>query len=180
MEARRCMSKKYIVRLSSDEQVDLEDLIKKGKVAAYKRLHAQLLLKADISEAGPGWPDRRIKEAFNVAIRTIERLRKRLVEEGLERALNRAKPSRVKSTKLDGDQEAHLVALTCSEAPEGQARWSLRLLADKMVELDYVDKISHETVRQVLKKTKLNPGKRKNGVFLQKQMLNLFVLWKIL
>lgn len=174
------MSKKYIVRLSSDERVELEELVKKGKVAAYKRLHAQILLKADISEGSPGWTDTRIQEAFNVTIRTIERLRKRLVEQGLETALNRAKRSRVKSTKLDGEQEAHLVALTCSEAPEGQARWSLRLLADKMVELDYIDTISHETVRQALKKMKLNLGKRKNGVFLRKQTLNLFVLWKIL
>ena len=174
------MSKKYIVRLSSDERVELEELVKKGKVAAYKRLHAQILLKADINEESAGWTDRRIKEAFNVTIRTIERLRKRLVEQGLEAALNRAKRSRVKSTKLDGEQEAHLVALTCSEASEGQARWSLRLLADKMIELDDVDKISHETVRQALKKTKLNLGKRKNGVFLRKQTLNLFVPWKIL
>lgn len=148
------MPKKYIVRLSSDERQDLENLVKKGKAAAYKRLHAQILLQADVSEAGPGWTDRQIEAAFPITLRTIERLRKRLVEDGLEAALNRAKRSRVKSKKLDGEQEAYLVALACSQAPEGHARWSLRLLADKLVELNYVDTISHETVRQALKKTK--------------------------
>ena len=108
------MAKKYIVRLSSEERRELEQLIKKAKAAAYKRLHAQILLKADISEEGAGWKDTRIKEAFNVTIQTVERIRKRLVEQGLEAAINRAKASRVKPTKLDGEQEAHLVALTCS------------------------------------------------------------------
>lgn len=162
------MAKKYIVRLSSDERVELEELVKKGKGAAYKRLRAQILLKADISEGAPGWTDTRIKEAFNVTVQMVEKTRKRLVEQGLEAAINRAKSNRVKSRKLDGEQEAHLVALTCSEAPEGQARWSLRLLADKMVELEYVDQVSHETIRQTLKKTKLSLGKKKNGVFLQR------------
>ena len=174
------MAKKYNVRLSPDERKELEELITKGKVASYKRLHAQVLLKADISEGSPGWKDTKISEAFNVTVQTVERIRKRLVEQGLEAAINRAKSSRVKSRKLDGEQEAHLVALTCSEAPEGQARWSLRLLADKMVELDYVDTVSHETIRQTLKKMKLNLGKRKSGVSLRKQMLTSFVPWKIL
>lgn len=171
------MAKKYIIRLSSDERGELEALIKKGKAAAYKRLHAQIVLKADISEGGLGWPDTRIKEAFNVTVQTVERIRKRLVEHGLEAALNRAKRSRVKSRRLDGEQEAYLVALTCSEAPEGQARWNLRLLADKMVELEYVEKVSYETIRQTLKKTKLNPGKRKNGAFPLKQTRPSFVPW---
>ena len=157
------MSKKYNVRLSLEERIELEELVRKGKAAAYKRLHAQILLKADDSEGSPGWKDTRISEAFNVTVQTVERIRKRLVEQGLEAAINRAKSSRIKSRKLDGEQEAHLVALTSSEAPEGQARWSLRLLADKMVELEYVDTISHETVRQTLKKTKLNLGNTRDG-----------------
>ncbi len=133
-----------------------------------------------MSEGGLGWTDTRIKEAFNVTVQTVERIRKRLVERGLEAAINRAERSRVKSRRLDGEQEAYLVALTCSEAPDGRSRWSLRLLADKMVELDYVDTISYETVRQTLKKTKLNLGKRKNGAFPLKQTPRLFVPWNLL
>ncbi len=147
------MAKKYIVRLTSDERSELEYIVNKGKKAAYKRLHAQILLKADISEEGPGWTDEKISEAFDVTTRTIERTRQRLIENGLEGALNKSKPKKVKSYRLDGEQEAHLIALTCGEPPEGYARWTLRLLADKMVELEYVeDSISYETVRQVLKK----------------------------
>ncbi len=154
------MAKKYIVRLTSDERSELEDIVNKGKKSAYKRLHAQILLKADIS--GPGWTDEKISEAFDVTTRTIERTRQRLVENGLEGALNKSKPKKVKSYRLDGEQEAHLIALTCGEPPEGYARWTLRLLADKMVELEYVeDSLSYETVRQVLKKNKLKPWQKK-------------------
>jgi transposase len=146
------MAARYIVRLSLDERKEFTCLVSKGKVAAYKRLHAQILLKADISEAGPGWSDSKIAETLDVSIRTVERLRKRLVEEGLEAALNRAKQKRVRSRRLDGEQEAHLIALTCGDPPDGYGRWTLRLLADRMVELKYTDTVSHETVRQVLKK----------------------------
>jgi len=154
------MSKKYIVRLSSDERCQLEGLVSKGKVAAYKRLHAQILLKADISE-GPGWIDQKISEAFDVTVQTVENVRKRLVEEGLDAACGRAKRSRVKSRKLDGEQEAYLVALTCSEPPTGESRPRLRLLADQMVELNYVDKVSHETIRTTLKKNEIKPWQKK-------------------
>ena len=148
------MSKKYVVRLSAEERNQLENMVGRGKVAGYKRLHAQILLKADRSEDGTDWIDTKISEAFAVTVRTVENIRRRLVEGGLDAAIGRAKRSPGAATKLDGEQEAHLVALTCSEPPEGQARWSLRLLADKMVELNYAETISHETVRQTLKKMK--------------------------
>ena len=148
------MAKKYIVRLSSEERIELETIVSKGKVAAHKRRHAQVLLKADVSESGPCWTDAQISDAFDITVRTVENIRQRLVQQGLEAAINRAKRSGTKSTKLDGEQEAYLVALTCSDPPEGRARWSLRLLADQMVELDYVDSIAHETIRQTLKKTR--------------------------
>lgn len=147
------MRKKYIVRLSASERDDLTEMVKKGKVAAYKRLNAQMLLKADVGKDGPGWIDRKIAESFDVSIVTVERLRLRLCTLGLKKALVRAKGCGRKR-KLDGRQEAQLIALSCSEAPEGFAKWTLRLLADKMVELEYVDDISHEAVRQVLKKMK--------------------------
>lgn len=172
--------KKYIVRLSTEERKELEELVGKGKVAAHKRKHAQILLKADVGEEGPGWIDSRISAAFDVTTKTVENVRKRLVEKGLETAINRAKRSGEKKTKLNGEDEAHLVALTCSEPPSGNTRWSLRLLADQMVELKYVDTISHETVRQTLKKTKSNLGKKKNGVSLLSLTPSLFALWKIL
>ena len=148
------MSKKYVVRLAPEERKQLEDLVSRGKVAGYKRLNAQILLKADRSEEGAAWIDTKISEAFAITVRTVENIRRRLVEGGLEAAIGRAKRRKGSATKLDGEQEAHLVALTCSEPPAGQSRWSLRLLADKMVQLNYTETISHETVRQTLKKTK--------------------------
>jgi len=148
------MAKKYIVRLSSEERKQLEELVHKGKAAAYKRTHAQILLHADIGEEGSsGWKDSQISEALGVTTRTVERVRQRLVEHGIEAALNRAKQKN-RRRKLDGEQEAKLLALACSTPPEGNARWTLNLLADRMVELKYVDDISHETVRKTLKKTK--------------------------
>jgi transposase len=155
------VAKKYIVRLTKDERSYLESLIYTGKVAAHKRLHAEILLKADISELGEKWLDRQISEAFGVSTRTVERVRERLVEQGLESALNRAEPSRVKSRAIDGENEAHLIALTCGDAPEGHGRWTLRLLGQQMVELGYVESISHETIRQTLKKNELKPWQNK-------------------
>ena len=129
------MTKKYLVRLTSDERSELGNWVHHGKTASYRRLHAQILLKADISEEGPGWLDEKISEAFEVSTKTIERVRQRLIEEGFEAAINRAKAKKVNSKRLDGEQEAHLVALACSEPPNGNARWALRLLAERMVEL---------------------------------------------
>ena len=146
------LAKEYIVRLSEEERTDLESLIHKGKVAAHKRHHAEILLKADISELGAKWLDSQISEAFGILTRTVERVRERLVQEGLEAALNRAKPIRVKSRVIDGEKEAHLLALACSDAPDGRSRWTLRLLGQQMVELGHVESVSHETIRQTLKK----------------------------
>ena len=147
------MKPKYIVRLHADERNSLQSIVRKGKAAAYKRLNAQMLLKADIASGGSGWKDKDIAETFEVSIKTVERLRKRLCLRGFETCLEREKGAGRKR-KLDGSQEARLMALTCSEPPEGRARWTLRLLADEMVELEYVDALSHETVRQLLKKMK--------------------------
>jgi len=148
------MSKKYIVRLTDEERTELQDLVKKGKAAAYKRLHAQILLKADVSEQGECWKDEQICKAFDTSVSTVERTRQRLVEHGLDAAINRAKQNKVRRRVLDGEQEAHLIALSCSEAPEGRSKWTMKLLADKMVELDYVETVSSETIRKRLKKTR--------------------------
>ena len=146
--------KKYIVRLSGEERESLSTMVSSGKGPARMFTRARILLKADISEGGPGWPDDKIAEALDVTVQTIERVRKQLVEEGLEAVLRRRKyVQKVSRKKIDGDAEAHLIALACSEAPEGYTRWSLRLLADRMVELGYVESISHEAVRRALKKT---------------------------
>ena len=146
--------KKYIVRLSGEERKSLKRLVSSGKGSARMFTRARILLKADVGEDGPGWPDEKIADALDVTIQTIERIRKQLVEEGLEAVLSRRKyVQKVSRKKLDGDAEAHLIALACTDAPEGYTRWSLRLLADRMVELGYVESISHEAVRRVLKKT---------------------------
>jgi len=119
----------------------------------------RILLKADQSDNGPGWSDERISEALDVTVQTIERVRKQLVEEGFDAVLSRREyTQKVSRKKIDGDVEAHLVALSCSKPPEGRARWTLRLLADSIVELGYVESISHEAIRQTLKKTNLNHG----------------------
>ena len=152
------MVKKYIVRLSEDERKELEALVNKGRVAARKRRHAEILLKADQGEYGPVWNDGKIAEAFNIGRSTVERVRRRLVEEGMESALNERQKSRHRSKKIDGENEARLSAQVCSEPPDGRARWTLKLLAERMVELEYVESISAEAVRQTLKKTNLNPG----------------------
>ena len=154
---------KYVVRLSSEEREVLEALVKTGKGAADKRLRAQILLKADVGEGGPGWTDARIAEAFEVGPSTVHRQRQRLVEEGLDVALAR-KPSRqARPLKLDGEKEARLIAIACAQAPEGRARWTMRLLADRLVELKVVDRISDETVRRTLKKTCSSPGCTASG-----------------
>jgi transposase len=150
--------KVYRVRLTPEERVYLQELLSKGKAAARTLTHARILLKADEGEAGPRLSDEAIAEALEVNRSTVERVRIRCVEEGFEAAL-RPRPSRqVHPRKLDGAQEAHLVALACSPSPNGRARWSLRLLADKLVELEIIDAISYETVRQTLKKTNSSHG----------------------
>ena len=151
--------KKYKVTLTADERNSLQDLIAAGKAPAQKLAHARILLKADAAPGGPAWPDARIAEAVEVDVTTIERVRQRFVEQGLEAALVRKKQDRPsRQRKLDGHGEARLVALACSDPPLGRARWTLRLLADKLAELEVVDTISTEAVRQVLKKTSSSRG----------------------
>jgi hypothetical protein len=145
--------KKYRVTLTAEERATLTALVEKGKAAARTLTHARILLKADQSEGGPAWKDEAIVEALDVSLSTVSRVRQLFVEAGVAAALRRRPASKPRGRKLDGVQEAHLIALACSEAPEGHARWTLRLLADRMVQLAYVDTLSHETVRQTLKKT---------------------------
>jgi transposase len=146
------MNKKYIVRLTSEERDHLEELVSKGKRAAYKIKHANILLKADAS--GPAWTDEAIAEAFSVHEHTVRNVRERFVEHGMDAAIERKKqdaPSR--KPILDGEKQAHLIAIACSQPPQGHARWTLQLLADEMVRLEIVEGISYETVRRALKKT---------------------------
>ena len=152
------MKKKYIIELTEEERQTLKQLVSAGKASARKLTHARILLKADSSSGGPQWRDSKISQALDVGTATIERVRKRFVEEGLEAALNSRKPNRQYNCKLDGDGEAHLIALVCSKVPQGYQRWTLQLLSDQMVELGYVDSLSYETVRRTLKKTSLNLG----------------------
>ena len=145
---------KYIVELTSEEQEELAQLVSKGKAAARKITHARVLLQANESQGGPAWTDRQISQAFGIHTNTIHGIRLRFIEHGLQAALERKKqdhPSRRRV--VDGDVEAHLIALRCGDPPEGRNQWTLRLLADKLVELEIVPSICHETVRKTLKKT---------------------------
>ena len=152
------MNKTYHVRLTETERAHLQELIAAGTAPARKLLHARILLKADEGPAGPAWVDQAIADAVEVSQPTVSRVRQQYVKEGLEAALNRRSPRRVYHRKLTGEHEARLVALACSPPPSGQARWSLRLLADKLVELEIVDDVSYQTVRRTLKKTNSSPG----------------------
>jgi transposase len=151
--------KKYLVTLTAEERHSLHALTAAGKASALKLAHARILLKADQAEGGPAWPDQRIAEALDVGLSTIARVRQRFVEQGLDAALGRKpqdRPSRPRT--LDGRAEARLIALACSAPPDGRKEWTLRLLADRLVELQVVDAVSDETVRRVLKKTRSSRG----------------------
>jgi transposase len=152
------MKKKYIVTLTEEERRTLGAMLSRGKAAARKLMHARILLKADASPGGPGWKDDAIAEGLDVGRATVERIRKRFVEAGLPAALERRKSRRRYERALDGDGEAHLVALACQAPPDGRSRWTLRLLADQMVALEYVEQVSYQTVRRTLKKTNLSLG----------------------
>ena len=152
------MKKRYLVTLTDEERRSLRTLVSSGKGAARKLTHARILLKADASAGGPNWTDAAISEGVEVGTATVERVRQRFVEEGLEAALIPSKPDRIYERKLDGDGEAHLIALACSESPEGRSRWTLELLADRMVALGHVESLSYQTVRRVLKKTRSSLG----------------------
>jgi transposase len=149
--------KKYIVKLAKEERAFLSKLIAQGQASARKLMHARILLKADSSEDGPGWTDQAISEALEIGTATVERVRQRLVEEGVAAALTRHRPHTPRLRKLDGEQEAHLIALVCSQPEEGQERWTLQRLSDKLVQLHLVESISRETIRQVLEHNELKP-----------------------
>ena len=152
------MRKRLIVHLSESERGILSELIATGRAAARTLTHARILLKADRGPGGPGWRDGAIAEALEVSRPTVERVRQRFVTEGLEAALSHRRHTSGHPRRLDGKQEAQLITLACSTPPDGRDGWSLRLLADKMVELQYANTVSYETVRRTLKKTTSSPG----------------------
>ena len=151
------------MRLTTDERKSLFELIEKGRASKEKLNRARILLKADCGEEGENWDDHKIADAFYVSAKSVFNTRKSLVEEGLEKTINRSPLQKRKKKIIQGEEEAYLIAIACGEPPAGHCRWTLRLLADKMVELEYVDAVSHETIRDALKKTNLNLGKKKNG-----------------
>ena len=165
MSARNISVKKYIVRLSGEEREQLAMLIRKGKGPAQRLLKARILLKADVSEAGEGWSDSRIIEALETNASMVCRVRKQLVEEGFEAVLNRKQRATPAVARIfDGEKEAKLIALACSKPPKGRARWTLRLLENKVVELSIVDRASDSTIGRVLKKNTLKPHRRQQWV----------------
>jgi len=169
------MAIRYAVDLIDTERAALREIISKNKAKRSTIINAYILLKADRT---CGWTNEDMASAYEVSTKKVEQLKKRFVEEGFAAALYRKPVTNVHRRKITGDEEAHLIALCCSQAPEGHARWTLRMLADKMVELDIVESVSHETVRQTLKKTNLSHGKSKNGAYLRSKMRPLSVKWK--
>jgi hypothetical protein len=156
--------KKYVVTLTKEEREVLGNLVSKGKHHSQRILNALILLDCDSGEHQINRSTNEvIARVLNISMRKIDRVKQRFVEKGLDAALDKKKADRIYEKKADGDFEAHLIALSCSDPPEGFARWSLRLLADKAVEMNYIDSISHEAVRRILKKTNLSLGKRKDG-----------------
>jgi transposase len=170
------MALRYAVDLTDTERTSLREIISKNKAKRRTIINAYILLKADRT---CGWTNADIASAYEVSTKKVEQLKKRFVEEGFDAALYRKPVTNIHRRKMTGDEEAHLIALYCSQAPEGQERWTLRLLADKMVELDMIDSVSHETIRRTLKKMNLNLGKRKNGVFRQSKMPLLSATWRM-
>jgi transposase len=152
------MNQKYVVELTEDERYQLKQLLSSGTASVRKVRRAQILLKSDSSQGGPNWSYQAICEAFNVSQPTISKVRQSYAESGLEAAINRKKPERVYEYRLDGVAEAHLMALACTEPPEGYERWTLRLLRDRMIKLSYAENVSHETIRTTLKKRNLSLG----------------------
>lgn len=149
---------KYEVELREDQRLVLQQLIAKGNAPVRQQAHARILLKIDRHAPGPRWTDEQVAEAFEMSRYTVIRIRERFVNNGLDDALNHRLHTQTRARVLDGEQEAHLIALSCSPCPVGQARWTLRFLADRMVELSYVEHVSHETVRKTLKKTSSSLG----------------------
>ena len=151
-------AKRYRVELTSEEREELKALVSRGRSAAYKQTHARILLMSDEAQDDLPMTDEAIAQALKVGHATVERVRRRCVEEGIEAALNRKKQLRRRAKKLDGEAEAHLIAIACSEPPQGRTSWTLKLLADRLVEREIVDSISTETVRKALKKTNSSRG----------------------
>ena len=149
--------KKYVVTLDAEERVDLQRMVSTGKGAARKLVHARILLLADAGPEGPGRTDEEIVESLGVGERTVARVRQRFVEEGFDAAVN-PRPRPRKTSKFEGDVEEQIVALAKSDPPAGRARWTLRLLANQVVQLELLEEASHESVRKVLKKSVSNPG----------------------
>jgi Homeodomain-like domain len=154
----RMRQTKYAVNLTEEQRAQLRTLIGQGTAPARKLTHARILLKADQGEGGPGWPDAAIAGALEVHPATVGRVRRACVDHGLDAALDRKAPDRVYPRRLDGEAEAHLIAVACSAPPAGRARWTLRLLADELVRLEVVDTISYETVRRTFAQTPSNRG----------------------
>lgn len=152
------MKQKYIVKLTDTERLQLKELISSGEASARQIRRAYILLKSDSSPGGPSWSYKAICDAYEVSSLTVYNVRKNYSEGGLKRAILRKKPDRVYERRLDGEGEAHLIALACSEPPDGFESWSLRLLRDQLIRLEIVENISHETIRQTLKKTSSNLG----------------------
>ena len=150
--------KTFQVQLSLTERAWLQTLVTNGRTTAHTHIHARILLKSDEGPDGPAWTDAMICSALDVSMSTVARVRQTAVQQGLDAAVHRKRAKRVYQRTLDGAAEAHLIALACSTPPEGAGRWSLRLLAERMVALDYVAAVSHETVRQTLKKTNSSLG----------------------
>jgi hypothetical protein len=164
MAAKEISVKKYVVRLSGEERERLEEVIRKGKSSAQRLLKARVLLKADVSESGEGWSDSRIIDALETSASMVYRVRKQLVEEGFEEVLSRKQRATPAVQRIfDGEKEAKLIALACSKPPPGRARWTLRLLENKVVELNIVDRASDSTIGRTLKKTFSSPIADSNG-----------------
>jgi hypothetical protein len=170
---------KYVVRLADSERERVQQMVDQGKGSKTIRNRALILLKADEGPNRPAWPDAKIAEAFDVGVRTVERTRRLLVTEGFEAVLARKSSPNRQYRKLDGVQEAYLVKLACSKPPAGRARWTLRLLADRLVALEVIDSIGREAVRTTLKKTISSRGSANNGFCLPKPMRSSSVRWKM-
>lgn len=169
------MAIRYTVELTDAERHALQDLLSKNNASRSKIINAFILLKSD---AAWGWTNMEIATAYEVSPKKVERVKRRFVEEGFEEALQRRPVTNAHRCKITGEEEAHLIALCCSAPPAGHKTWTLRLLADKIVELAIVESISHETIRKALKKMPLNPGKSKNGASRRRKMPLLSATWK--
>lgn len=169
---------KYVVRLSTEERGQLENLVARGRVAKATRQRAQVLLRADQGQEGPGTVDEAIADLVGVSLSTVHRVRQQCVEEGLEASLRRKPTTNRQYRKLDGVQEAHLVAVACSSPPVGRVCWTMQLLADKLVELKIVESIGREAVRTTLKKTFFSPGAKNSGCCRRSRTPILSARWK--